>query len=111
MQKITVDLIRLAVSGAAVGAVALAANLGALGDRDQLANAKIPVPSPIHAKAISVGAPAMCWTTNDRIRAPTMEEAQTEPSVILQTCASVAPALRRHREPASNPQSLLAFAP
>ncbi|MGD0186299.1 MAG: hypothetical protein ABSC25_13765 [Roseiarcus sp.] len=111
MQKITVDLIRLAVSGALIGAVVGAAQLRGLHHSDQLANAKIPVPSPIHAKAISVGAPAMCWTTNDRIRAPTMEEAQTEPSVILQTCASVAPALRRHREPASNPQSLLAFAP
>jgi len=110
MQKITVDLIRLAVSGAAVGAVALAANLGALGDRDQLANAKIRIPPPIHAKAISIGAPAMCRTTNDRIGARPAEEAQTELSAILQTCASAAPALRRHREPASNPQSLLALA-
>jgi hypothetical protein len=106
MRKISVDLIRLAVSGAVIGAVALAANLGALGDRDQLANAKMRIPPPIHAKAISVGAPAMCWTTHEPIDAAAMQEAQTERGAIVQSCASVAPALRR----LSEPQRQLAFA-
>ena len=106
MQKITVDLIRLAVSGALIGAVVGAAQLRGLHHSDQLANAKIPVPSPIHAKAISVGAPAMCWTTHEPIDAAAMHEAQTERGAIVQSCASVAPALRR----LSEPQRQLAFA-
>jgi hypothetical protein len=53
----------------------------------------------------------MCWATNDRIVAAATEEAQAEPSAILQICASAAPALRRHGEPALKPQSLLALAP
>jgi hypothetical protein len=106
MQKISVDLIRLAVSAAVVCAAVVAAELSGLHHSDQLADAKIRVPPPIHAKAISVGVPAMCWTTNEPIDAPAMQEAQTERAAIVQSCASVAPTLRRH----SKPQSLLAFA-
>ena len=111
MQKITVDLVRLALSGAVVCAVVVAADLGGLHHRGPLANVKIRGPTPIHVKAISVAAPPMCWARNDRIGAAATEEAQTEASAILQICASVAPALRRHSEPAREPQSLLALAP
>jgi hypothetical protein len=43
----------------------------------------------------------------ERIGAPATQEAQMERRTILQSCASVAPPLRRHSEP----QSLLALAP
>ncbi len=111
MQKITVDLIRLAVSGAVACAVVGTANLGGLHHRDQLANAKIRIPPPIQVKAISVAAPPMCWATNDRIGAAATDEAQTERGAILRSCASLAPASRRHGEPVREPQSLLALAP
>ena len=111
MQKITVDLLRLAFSGAVVCAVVGAVDLEGLHDRGQFASAKSRVPAPIPVKAISIAVPRMCWATNDRIGAAATEEAQAESSAILQICASAAPALRRLGEPALNPQSLLAFAP
>jgi hypothetical protein len=111
MQKISVDLVRLAVSGAVVCAVVVAANLGGLHHRDRLADAEIRIPPPIHVQAISVGAPATCWATNKPIGAFAMQETQPERRTILQSCASVAPSLRRHSEPAREPQSRLALAP
>ncbi len=111
MQKITVDLVRLAVSGVVVCAIVVVANPGGLHDRGQLATAKIRIPPPIHVKAVSVAAPAMCWATNEPIGASATQEAQTERGAILQSCASVAPTTRRHREPAREPQNVvLAFA-
>ena len=107
MQKNTVDLLRLAFSGAVACAVVGAADLRALHHGDQLANAKIRVAPPIHVKAISVAAPATCWATSEPIGAPATQEAQMKRRTILQSCASVAPPLRRHSEP----QSLLALAP
>ena len=107
MQKISVDLIRLAVSGAVVCTVVVAANLGGLHHRDRLADAEFRIAPPIHVNAISVAAPATCWATNEPIGAPATQETQPERRAILQSCASVAPTLRRHRES----PSLLALAP
>ncbi len=107
MQKISVDLVRLAVSGAVVCAVVVAVSLGGLHHRDRLADAEIRVPPPIHVQAISVAAPATCWATNKPIGASAMRETQSERRTILQSCASAAPPLRRQSEP----QSLLALAP
>jgi hypothetical protein len=107
MQKITVDLLRLAFSGAVACAVVGAADLGGLHHRGQFVNAEIRIPPPIHVNAISVAAPATCWATSEPIGAPATQEAQMKRRTILQSCASVAPPLRRHSEP----QSLLALAP
>jgi len=107
MQKITVDLLRLAFSGAVACAVVGAADLGGLHHRGPIVNAEIRAPPPIHVKAISVAAPATCWATSEPIGASAMQETQPERRTILQSCASVAPPLRRHSEP----QSLLALAP
>ena len=107
MQKISVDLIRLAVSSAVVCVVVVAANLGGLHHRDRLADAEFRIAPPIHVNAISVAAPATCWATSEPIGAPATQEAQMKRRTILQSCASVAPPLRRHSEP----QSLLALAP
>ncbi len=107
MQKNTVDLLRLAFSGAVACAVVGAADLRALPHGDQLANAKIRVAPPIHVKAISVAAPETCWATSEPIGAPATQETQTGRTAILQSCASVAPTLRRHSEA----QSQLALAP
>ena len=114
MQKISVDLIRLAVSGAVIGAVALAANLASLHNRDRLVMAEFRIPPPIHVQAISVAAPAMCLATNEPIGAPAMQEmhdTQPERRTILLTCASAAPPLRRHSDPGREAPSLLALAP
>jgi hypothetical protein len=107
MQKISVDLIRLAVSGAVICAVVGTAEFRALQHGGQFANAKIRGASPIQVKAISVGAPALCWAMDEPIGASATQEAQTEPAAIAQTCPSVAPTLRR----LSEPQSRLALAP
>jgi hypothetical protein len=109
MQRITVDLIRLAVTGAVALAVVLAANPGGLNHRGQFVSAAFHIPMPILVNAISIAAPPMCWAANDQIGAPATTEAQAERGAIVQSCASVAPALRSHRELA--PQSLLALAP
>lgn len=109
MQRITVDLIRLAVTGAVAFAVVLAANPGRLHHRGQFASAKIRVPMPIFVHAISVAAPPTRSAANDQIGAPATAELQADRGAIVQSCASGAPALRSHRELA--PQSLLALAP
>jgi hypothetical protein len=115
MQKISVDLIRLAVSGAVICAVVGTAELGALRHSDQLANVKTRIAPPIHVnaisvvhvKAISVGAPASCRTIDQPIGASVTQEARTERAAIAQSCSSVAPTSRRRSEP----QSRLALAP
>jgi hypothetical protein len=107
MQKISVDLVRLAVSGAVVCAVVVAVNLESLNHRDRLADAEIRVLPPIHVQAISVAAPATCWATNKPIGASATQEAQPGRTTMLQSCANVAPPLRRHSES----QSRLALAP
>ena len=107
MQKISVDLVRLAVSGAVVCAVVVAVNLESLNHRDRLADAEIRVLPPIHVQAISVAAPATCWATNKPIGASATQEAQPGRTTMLQSCANVAPPLRRHSES----QRRLALAP
>ena len=106
MQKITVDLIRLAVSGAVICAVVGAAELGSFHHSDQFATAKIRIAPPIHTKAILVPALPPCWATKEPFGAPTTQEAQSERGAIVRSCASVAPAPRRH----SGSRRLLAFA-
>jgi hypothetical protein len=107
MQKISVDLIRLAVSGAVICTGVVAAELRGLHHSDQVAYAKIRVAPPIQVKAISVGAPALCWAMDEPLGASPTQEAQTAPAAIAQTCSSVAPTLRR----LSEPQSRLTLAP
>lgn len=106
MQKISVDLVRLAVSGAIICAGALAAELGGLYRSDQFADAKSRFAPPIQVQAISVGAPALCWTIEEPIHVSATQEAQPEHGAFAQSCSSVAPILRR----LSEPQSRLALA-
>jgi hypothetical protein len=107
MQKISVDLIRLAVSSAAICAVAGTAEFRSLHHGESFAVAKIRVAPPIQARAISVGAPALCWTIEEPVGASATSGAQSDLAAIAQTCSSVAPTLRRFSEP----QSQLALAP
>ena len=58
MQKITVDLIRLAVSGAVICAVVGAAEWGSFHHSDQPETKRIYIAQPIYMKAILVGVPA-----------------------------------------------------
>jgi hypothetical protein len=99
MQKISVDLIRLTVSCVAICAVVEVAVTRGLHYSARVANAKMRIAPPIQVRAISVGAPALCWTIDEPIGALTTQQAQT--------CSSVAPILRRLNEP----QSRLALAP
>jgi hypothetical protein len=101
MQKISVDLIRLAVSGAVMCAVVGTAEFRALQHGGQFVNAKIRVAPPIQVKAISVSAPALCWTIGEPIGVTATQGAQTERAAIAQTCSSVAPTSRRVSEPRS----------
>ena len=107
MQRVSVDLIRLAVSSAVICAVVGTAEFRGLQHGDQFANAKIRIAPPIQVRAISFGAPALCWTIDEPIGASALQEAQIEPAAFAQTCSSVAPILRRLIEP----QSRLALAP
>jgi hypothetical protein len=107
MQKISVDLIRLAVSCVAICTVVEIAVVRGLHYSAQVANAKTRIAPPIQVRAISIGAPALCWTIDDPIDASTTQETQTERAAFAQTCSGVAPSLRRLGEP----QSRLALAP
>ena len=107
MQKISVDLIRLAVSGAVICAVVGAAEFRGLHHGGSFAIAKTRIAPPIQVRAISVGAPALCWTIDEPIGASATQGAQGERAAIAQSCSSVAPSLRR----LSEPQSRLALAP
>ena len=101
MQKISVDLIRLAVSGAVICAAVGTAEFRALKYGGQLANTRIRIAQPIQVKAISVGAPALCWTIDEPADASAPREAQTERTAIAQNCSNVAPTMRRLSEPQS----------
>lgn len=107
MQKISVDLIRLAVSSAAICAVVGIAEFRSLHHGDSFAVAKSRIAPPIQARAISVGAPALCWTIEEPVGASATRRAQSDLAAIAQTCSSVAPTLRRLNEP----ESRLALAP
>ena len=107
MQKITVDLIRLAVSGAVICAVVGATEWRSFHHSDQSATKRFHIAQPIYMKAILVGVPPPCGATKEPIGAPTTHEAQTVRGAIIRSCASLAPAPRRHSEP----RRLLAFAP
>jgi hypothetical protein len=106
MQKISADLIRLAVSSAVICAVAGAAEFRSLHHGGSFAIAKTRIAPPILVKAISVGAPALCWTIEDPVgasatRAVVTQTLQGDGSAIAQTCSSVSPTLRRLSEPDS----------
>ncbi len=101
MRKISVDLIRLAVSSAVICAAAGTAEFRALQHGGQFVNAKSRVAPPIQVKAISAGAPALCWAMDEPIGVSATRKAQTEPAAIAQSCSSVAPTLRRLSEPQS----------
>jgi hypothetical protein len=107
VQKISVDLIRLAVSGAVICAGVGTAEFRSLQHGGQFVDVKVRVAPPIQVKAISVGAPELCWTIDEPIGASPTQEAQTEPAAIAQTCSGVTPTLRH----LSEPQSRLALAP
>jgi hypothetical protein len=106
MQKTSVDLIRLAVSSAAICAVVGAAEFRSLQHGGLFVVAKTRIAPPIQVRAISVGAPGLCWTIDEPINASATRGAQSDRAAIAQTCSSVAPSLRR----LSEPQSRLALA-
>ena len=107
MQKISVDLIRLAVSSAAICVVVGAAEFRSLHHGGSFVAARARIAPAIQVKAISVGAPALCWTIEEPISASATPGAQSDLAAIAQTCSSVAPTLRR----VSEPRSQLALAP
>jgi hypothetical protein len=107
MQKISVDLIRLAVSSAAICGIVGTAEFTSLRHGGSVAIAKTRIAPPIQARAISVGAPALCWTIDEPIDASPTHEAQGERAAAARTCSSVAPTLQR----LSDPESRLALAP
>ena len=101
MQRISVDLIRLAVSSAVICVVAGAAEFRSLHHGGSLVVAKTSIAPPIQVKAISIGAPALCWTMEEPIGATATQRAQGNPAAIAQTCSRVSPTLRRLSEPES----------
>ena len=112
MRKIPTDLIRLALSSAAICGVVGTAEFRSLHHGGTFAIAKTRVAPPIPVKAISVGAPALCWTIEDPVGASATpavvtQTSQDDHSAIAQTCSSVSPPLRR----LSEPESRLALAP
>jgi hypothetical protein len=106
MQKITVDLIRLAVSAALICAVVGAAEWRGFRHSDHSTTEKNRFAPPIYMNAIPIPDLPPCAATKEAIGAPTTQEAQTERGAIVRSCASVAPAPRRHSES----RRLLAFA-
>jgi hypothetical protein len=107
MRKISLDLIRLAVTSAAICVIVGAAEFRSLHHGGSFAVAKTRIAPPIQVKAISVGAPALCWTIEEPIGATATQRAQGDPAAIAQTCSNVSPTLRR----LSEPESQLALAP
>ena len=101
MQKISVDLIRLAVSSAAICGIVGTAEFRSLHHGGTFAIAKTRVAPPIPVKAISVGAPALCWTIEEPVGASATGGAEDDRAAIAQTCSSVSPTLRRLSEPES----------
>jgi hypothetical protein len=101
MQKISTDLIRLAVSSAAICAVVGTAECRSLRHGGSFAIAKTRIAPPIPVKAISVGAPALCWTIEEPIGASAPQGAQSDRAAIAKTCSGVSPTLRRLSEPES----------
>ena len=107
MQKISTDLIRLALSSATICAVVGTAEFRGLRHGGSFAIARTRVAPPIPVRAISVGAPALCWTIAEPIGTSAAPETHNESVAIAQACSSVAPGLRR----LSKSQSRLALAP
>ena len=101
MQRISVDLIRLAVSSAAICVVVGAAEFRSLHHGGSFVVAKTRIAPPIQVKAISVAAPALCWTIDEPIGVAVGQADQSERAAIAQTCSSVSPTLRRLSEPES----------
>ena len=107
MQKITVDLIRLAVSAAVICAVVGAVEWRSFHHSDPFAIERNRIAPPIYMKAIPVpAAPMRCWATEEPIDVQTTQEAQTERGAIVRSCASLAPTPSRLDEA----RRLLAFA-
>ena len=100
MQKISRDLIRLAVSSAAICVVVGAAEFRSLQRSGPFAMAKTQMAPPIQVRAISVGAPALCWTIEEPIGVSAKQAEQSD-AATAQTCSSVPPTLRRLSEPES----------
>jgi hypothetical protein len=98
MQRITADLRRLTLSGAAACAVLTAAYHEAGQHRDPLAGARTRISPPIMVKAISLAVPPLWRTLRERISVSGVEED-----------AKALPTLRRSRELALKSQSALAL--
>ena len=82
MQKISVDLTRLAVSTVVICAAVGTAEFRSLHHGGSFIIAKTRIASPIQVKAISVGAPALCWTIDEPIGASTTQDAQAERAAV-----------------------------
>ena len=106
MQKITVDLIRLAVFGAVIYAVVGAVEWRSFHHSDPSEAERIHIAPPVYMRGTPVPTPPPCWATNEPMDALTAQEVQTERGAIVHSCASLEPAPRRQDEP----RRLLAFA-
>jgi len=63
--------------------------------------AKTRIAPPIQVKAISVGAPALCWTIDEPVDVSAGLAEGSGRAAIAHTCSSVSPTLRRLGEPES----------
>ena len=106
MQRITVDLRRLALSGAAACAVLTAAYHETTQQRAPLSSARTPISAPIIVKTISLAVAPLCRTLSGWITVSGVEE---DPISTTQACANAPPTLRRDRKLAFQSQSALAF--
>lgn len=104
MQKVTVDLRRLALSGAAACAVFATAHHELSNHRDPLLHARTPLAGPILVQAISFAVPPIC--PNVWIGAPEVAEGVRATS---RPCANDAPTPRRGGEPSLELQGALAL--
>ena len=101
MQKISSDLIRLVASTVAICVVVGAAESRSLHHGGSFVVATTRIAPPILVKAVSVGAPALCWTIGEPISVSTSQAQQGDSAAIAQTCSTVSPTLRRLDEPES----------
>jgi hypothetical protein len=102
MRQVNRDLLRLAVSAAAIGALLVIASAGGSSDRNSRGDTKIRLEGPIIVKAISVARPIACLAVG-----------ATEPNEfesVLPVCPSAAAAAPGRTAPSHAVRSVLALA-
>jgi hypothetical protein len=106
MQRITADLRRLALSGAATCAVLTVAYHETTQHRGPLSDARAGISAPIMVRAMSLAVSPLCRTPSEWISVSGVE---VDPISTSQVCANALPTRRRSRELALESQSALAL--